>query len=61
MPLNIVRFIQALLMSVLWNNIQFYKGENNYEAIVIAAGGLGDAVTLSQQAIFSIESFPWKF
>ena len=48
-------------MSVLWNNIQFYKGENNCEAIVIAAGGLGDAVTLSQQAIFSIESFPWKF
>ena len=45
-------------MSVLWNNIQFYKGENNCEAIVIAAGGLGDAVTLSQQAIFSIESFP---
>ena len=60
MPLDIVRFIQALLMSVLWNNIQFHNGENNCEAIVIAAGGLGDAVTLSQQAIFSIESPPYE-
>ena len=58
MPLDIVRFMQALLMSVLWNNIQFYKRENNCQAIVITAGGLGDAATLSQQAIFSIESPP---
>ena len=37
-------FIQALLMSVLWwKKIEFYRGEKDHEAIIIAlaARGLG--------------------
>ena len=32
----------VLIMSVLWNKTEFYKGESNCEVIVIAAGGLGE-------------------
>ena len=41
-------FIQAvLIMSTMWKKIEFNKGENDREVIVIAAGGLGEgAVSL---------------
>ena len=29
-------------MSILWKKIEFYKGEKDREAIIIAAGGMGE-------------------
>ena len=42
-------------MSVLWKKTEFYKGESDREAIVIAAGDLGEgAASLPHQAGFPI-------
>ena len=51
-------FIWALLiMSDLWKKIEFYKGESNHEAIVIAAGGLvGTLQTSPSRQVFLL----WK-
>ena len=32
-------------MSVLWKKIEFFKGESDYEAIIIAGGGLDGTVS----------------
>ena len=48
-------FIQALqTVSILWKKIEFYKGEKDREAIIIAAGVWGSAASLPNEAGFSI-------
>ena len=42
-------------MSVLWKEIEFYKGESDREMVLIVAEGLGEGdASLSQQAGFPI-------
>ena len=56
----------ALIMSILWKETEFYKGESDREVIVIAARGLRKGVeSLLQQtgfpimgALFSHQTFP---
>ena len=40
-------------MSVLWKNIEFYKGESDREVMITAAGGLEGTLSHPQDSFFN--------